>query len=415
MCANNCNSPGVTPKREKVPGLRFPSVENLKPAVGTVKPKFDLLAIAPGSVPALPKSLRSKPSTSSLALDKVADKHRSTTLPRSFIPKRSSPATKSPTSRSSLVTTTQDSDSSPPGRVSHQPSLQARSAGTSLNSPTRSSGLSPKYSDPKQTIRHRRSTLTIPKAPVLLTQLRAERHKSPEDEPVKKCKMTRHSLDQLQAHELDQATRSSDPKRATAAQAAIELQVFPKSNRTPLPSPIRSEGSCSTFFTASEEVESKDECEMDFDPCELGQDPWPRDGPAPFVGANFGQVGIFANGTSVTPALHVPRGRHRVRSSDGDPKSAYTNGTDAHKSSNSTSAHAHHVANLPSTSSRSSQHIQAAIGSSDVITQASIVDGANRSRPRVVGHPRLRLTRPVPPLSRATFKRYVDSLLVCLE
>ena len=317
MYANNCNSPEVAPKREKVPGLRLPSVENLKPAVGSVKPsRFDLLAIAPGSVLALPKSLRSKPSTSSLAPDKVADKHWSTTLPRSFIPTRSSLATKSPSGRSSLVTTTQDSDPSSPGRVSHQPSLPARCVRTSLNSPTRSSGLSPKSSDPKQTIRHRRSTVTIPKAPVLLTQLRAERHKSPEDEQGKKCKMTRHSLDQLQAHELDQATRSSDPKRATAAQAAIELQVFPQSNRTPLPSPIRSEGSCSTFFTASEGVESKDECEMDFDPCELGQDPWPRDGPAPFVGANFGQVGRFANGTSVTPALHVPRGRERIRSCD---------------------------------------------------------------------------------------------------
>lgn len=82
MYANNRNSPEVAPKREKVPGLSVPSFETLKSAVRTDKlRRSDLLAITIGSVPALPKSLRSKPSTSSLTPERVADKRWATALP----------------------------------------------------------------------------------------------------------------------------------------------------------------------------------------------------------------------------------------------------------------------------------------------------------------------------------------------
>jgi hypothetical protein len=387
-CILTINSQEGAPGREN--GLQPRAQSSFEEITARVGAKFGRPNIL--SIPVLSNPLRSKSSTSSLTANKVADKLPSATKPRSLIPKWSTLGPKSAIVRSSIVTT-QVSDPSSPGRAP-QPSLQTHSARTSLNLPTRNSGLSPKSSDPKQTIRHRRSTVTIPKAPVLHTQLRAERHRSPEDEQVKKYTMTRHSLDQLQAQELDQARRSLDSNIATAV---IELQGLPQTYRTPLASPIRSEGSCSTFVTASEGVESKDECEMDFDPCEVGQGPWTRDGPAPFVSTQVGQVGSLSNGKSASPVLRVPRGRDRVHSCDRIAKSAYTNGTYAHQGSSNTSdlyCHMPNVANLPSTSSRSSHRIKAAIGPSDVIAQASISGGANRSRPTVVGHPRLRLIRP---------------------
>jgi hypothetical protein len=383
------DSPEAVRKREKAPELRVPSFENLKPVGGTAKlSRSDFPAIAnTGSGQTLPKSLRSKPK-SSLPPDKLADKHWSATLPRSFIPKKSSPASKSPTGRS-LGIANQDSGPSPPAGRPNKPHLPTRSARTSLNSPTKSSGpaSSPKSPDTKQQIlRHRRSTVTRPKAPVLLTQLRAERHKSPEEEQAKKCKMTRRSLDQLQTHDLDQANRSPDrdSKRSpTAIQAAIELQAFPRlSNmdlfRTPLPSPIRSEGSASTFVTASEDVEptkAEDEMESVFDLCgTLDQDPWSRDdGPAPFVDVQFGQRGRLANGISSTHvSTHVSRGRERVRSCDRNHNS-YTNGTEEDESNDGLShlcSPIQHTTSPRSISSHGSQDVErgpsAAIGSSDV-------------------------------------------------
>jgi hypothetical protein len=142
--------------------------------------------------------------------------------------------------------------------------------------------------------------------------------------------------------------------RLMAVQSSIELQTFPIPNRLAVPSPIRSEGSCATFVTASEGLEPKDDCEVEgsVDPGEVDQSPWLRGEPAPFVGAQFGQAGP-ANGS---PPSHAPRGRERVRSGAGNPNSE--NKPDSHNRA-ITSVQTQHVADTPPTSS---QPIQTTLG-----------------------------------------------------
>jgi hypothetical protein len=403
--------------------IRVPSFENVKPARGTIKlktSKFPAAIFHPVSSESLilnvqnttqrsdecisrangtsilSKSLRSKSSKSSktnLSPDKIAENYWSATLPRSFIPTNSSsagksPTGKSPTGRSSLAgssTANQISGSSPTaGRLSNQTTLQTRSsARISLNSPTRGSCLSssPKSAEGKQpTLKHRRSTVTRPKAPVLLTQLRAERHKLPEeDQGSKKFKMTRHSLDQLQTHDsgLDQVSRNSTTDRdskpsPTATQPAIELQYFPRTSNadlfgTPLPSPIQSEGSSSTFVTASEDIEQPKtesgirETECVFERCEscIGHDPWRRsDGPAPFVDSQFGHRGRLSNGI---PSTHMSTDSDSVQLSDQSPTNSSSNESGEELRSKSISNHSippiQHLT-LKSLSCRALPHIQ---------------------------------------------------------